>query len=173
MVFMQVCCFWVFHFNSKSKCILPLVKKEMSGEQTLRFLFIPIASVEKKLCWALKMFLMFWQRSGRHTAGPGSHLRKNHESFSMQADKKEKTRHNHFIKTAQPYKPKVTLQLDGGWRPIWPLEVHICFLLNNFTCNFTFLVHVAGVRHWAEQKEKQRRDRGHRWPGDAAVSLPF
>uniref|UniRef100_A0A3B4TJD7 non-specific serine/threonine protein kinase n=1 Tax=Seriola dumerili TaxID=41447 RepID=A0A3B4TJD7_SERDU len=46
------------------------------------------------------------RRSGRHTAGPGSHLRKSHESFSMQADKKEKTRHNHFIKTAQPYKPK-------------------------------------------------------------------
>uniref|UniRef100_A0A665VS45 non-specific serine/threonine protein kinase n=1 Tax=Echeneis naucrates TaxID=173247 RepID=A0A665VS45_ECHNA len=47
------------------------------------------------------------RRSGRNTAGHGSHLRKNHESFSMQADKKEKTRHNHFIKTAQPYKPKV------------------------------------------------------------------
>nr|XP_019935318.1 PREDICTED: transient receptor potential cation channel subfamily M member 7 [Paralichthys olivaceus] len=47
------------------------------------------------------------RRSGRHTAGPGSHLRKSHESFSMQADKKEKTRHNHFIKTAQPYKPKL------------------------------------------------------------------
>ncbi|XP_008403007.1 transient receptor potential cation channel subfamily M member 7 isoform X2 [Poecilia reticulata] len=47
------------------------------------------------------------RRSGRHTAGPGSHLRKNHETFSMQADKKEKTRHNHFIKTAQPYKPKL------------------------------------------------------------------
>uniref|UniRef100_A0A672JQM2 non-specific serine/threonine protein kinase n=1 Tax=Salarias fasciatus TaxID=181472 RepID=A0A672JQM2_SALFA len=47
------------------------------------------------------------RRSGRHMAGPGSHLRKNHESFSMQADKKEKTRHNHFIKTAQPYKPKL------------------------------------------------------------------
>uniref|UniRef100_A0A665VTM4 non-specific serine/threonine protein kinase n=1 Tax=Echeneis naucrates TaxID=173247 RepID=A0A665VTM4_ECHNA len=46
------------------------------------------------------------RRSGRNTAGHGSHLRKNHESFSMQADKKEKTRHNHFIKTAQPYKPK-------------------------------------------------------------------
>nr|XP_012775834.1 transient receptor potential cation channel subfamily M member 7 isoform X2 [Maylandia zebra] len=45
------------------------------------------------------------RRSGRHTAGPG--LRKSHESFSMQADKKEKTRHNHFIKTAQPYKPKL------------------------------------------------------------------
>uniref|UniRef100_A0A669DU99 non-specific serine/threonine protein kinase n=1 Tax=Oreochromis niloticus TaxID=8128 RepID=A0A669DU99_ORENI len=44
------------------------------------------------------------RRSGRNTAGPG--LRKSHESFSMQADKKEKTRHNHFIKTAQPYKPK-------------------------------------------------------------------
>lgn len=27
----------------------------------------------------------------------------------MQADKKEKTRHNHFIKTAQPYKPKVNM----------------------------------------------------------------
>ncbi|XP_028298892.1 transient receptor potential cation channel subfamily M member 7 isoform X3 [Gouania willdenowi] len=47
------------------------------------------------------------RRSGRHPAGPGSHLRKTHESFSMQADKKEKTRHNHFIKTAQPYKPKL------------------------------------------------------------------
>uniref|UniRef100_A0A3B3YSX6 non-specific serine/threonine protein kinase n=1 Tax=Poecilia mexicana TaxID=48701 RepID=A0A3B3YSX6_9TELE len=50
------------------------------------------------------------RRSGRHTAGPGSHLRKNHETFSMQADKKEKTRHNHFIKTAQPYKPKSTAE---------------------------------------------------------------
>nr|XP_061820429.1 transient receptor potential cation channel subfamily M member 7-like isoform X1 [Nerophis lumbriciformis] len=47
------------------------------------------------------------RRSGRHPTGPGSHLRKSHESFSMQADKKEKTRHNHFIKTAQPYKPKL------------------------------------------------------------------
>ncbi|XP_072236357.1 transient receptor potential cation channel subfamily M member 7 isoform X1 [Leuresthes tenuis] len=47
------------------------------------------------------------RRSGRHSAGPGSHLRKSHEAFSMQADKKEKTRHNHFIKTAQPYKPKL------------------------------------------------------------------
>uniref|UniRef100_A0A673AZX6 non-specific serine/threonine protein kinase n=1 Tax=Sphaeramia orbicularis TaxID=375764 RepID=A0A673AZX6_9TELE len=47
------------------------------------------------------------RRSGRHTAGPGSHMRKSHESFSMQADKREKTRHNQFIKTAQPYKPKL------------------------------------------------------------------
>lgn len=47
------------------------------------------------------------QRSGRHSA-PGSHLRRNHETFSMEADKKEKTRHNQFIKTAQPYKPKVS-----------------------------------------------------------------
>uniref|UniRef100_A0A7N8XPJ8 non-specific serine/threonine protein kinase n=1 Tax=Mastacembelus armatus TaxID=205130 RepID=A0A7N8XPJ8_9TELE len=46
------------------------------------------------------------KRSGRPTSH-GSHLRKSHESFSMEADKKEKTRHNHFIKTAQPYKPKV------------------------------------------------------------------
>uniref|UniRef100_A0A7N6A462 non-specific serine/threonine protein kinase n=1 Tax=Anabas testudineus TaxID=64144 RepID=A0A7N6A462_ANATE len=52
------------------------------------------------------------RRSGRHTAGPGSQLRKNHESFSMQADKKEKTRHNHFIKTAQPYKPKSSTETN-------------------------------------------------------------
>ncbi|XP_029311404.1 transient receptor potential cation channel subfamily M member 7 isoform X2 [Cottoperca gobio] len=52
------------------------------------------------------------RRSGRHTAGPGSHLRKSHESFSMQADKKEKTRHNHFIKTAQPYKPKLESSIE-------------------------------------------------------------
>uniref|UniRef100_A0A8D0DFS6 non-specific serine/threonine protein kinase n=1 Tax=Sander lucioperca TaxID=283035 RepID=A0A8D0DFS6_SANLU len=45
-------------------------------------------------------------------AGPGSHLRKSHESFSMQADKKEKTRHNHFIKTAQPYKPKLESSIE-------------------------------------------------------------
>lgn len=43
----------------------------------------------------------------------------------MEADKKEKTRHNQFIKTAQPYKPKVSVPppppmeegaglLDGG-----------------------------------------------------------
>ncbi|CAL9701976.1 unnamed protein product [Knipowitschia caucasica] len=52
------------------------------------------------------------RRSGRHMPGPGSHLRKGHESFSMQADKKEKTRHNHFIKTAQPYKPKPETSMD-------------------------------------------------------------
>uniref|UniRef100_A0A3P8VW11 non-specific serine/threonine protein kinase n=1 Tax=Cynoglossus semilaevis TaxID=244447 RepID=A0A3P8VW11_CYNSE len=52
------------------------------------------------------------RRSGRNLVGPGSHLRKNHESFSMQADKKEKTRHNHFIKTAQPYKPKLESPTD-------------------------------------------------------------
>uniref|UniRef100_A0A8D0ATQ8 non-specific serine/threonine protein kinase n=1 Tax=Sander lucioperca TaxID=283035 RepID=A0A8D0ATQ8_SANLU len=52
------------------------------------------------------------RRSGRHAAGPGSHLRKSHESFSMQADKKEKTRHNHFIKTAQPYKPKLESSIE-------------------------------------------------------------
>uniref|UniRef100_A0A674NLK3 non-specific serine/threonine protein kinase n=1 Tax=Takifugu rubripes TaxID=31033 RepID=A0A674NLK3_TAKRU len=49
--------------------------------------------------------------SGRHSA-PGSHLRRNHETFSMEADKKEKTRHNQFIKTAQPYKPKLESTSD-------------------------------------------------------------
>uniref|UniRef100_A0A8D0AR36 non-specific serine/threonine protein kinase n=1 Tax=Sander lucioperca TaxID=283035 RepID=A0A8D0AR36_SANLU len=52
------------------------------------------------------------RRSGGHAAGPGSHLRKSHESFSMQADKQEKTRHNHFIKTAKPYKPKLESSVD-------------------------------------------------------------
>lgn len=56
------------------------------------------------------------RRSGRHIPGPGSHLRKNHESFSMQADKKEKTRHNHFIKTAQPYKPKLETSVEQNKR---------------------------------------------------------
>ncbi|TNM90323.1 hypothetical protein fugu_002612 [Takifugu bimaculatus] len=51
------------------------------------------------------------RRSGRHSA-PGSHLRRNHETFSMEADKKEKTRHNQFIKTAQPYKPKLESTSD-------------------------------------------------------------
>uniref|UniRef100_A0A667Z7L6 non-specific serine/threonine protein kinase n=1 Tax=Myripristis murdjan TaxID=586833 RepID=A0A667Z7L6_9TELE len=37
-------------------------------------------------------------------------LNKKSKSFSIQADKKEKTRHNHFIKTAQPYKPKSTVE---------------------------------------------------------------
>ncbi|MGH0162016.1 UNVERIFIED_CONTAM: hypothetical protein FKN15_002806 [Acipenser sinensis] len=40
------------------------------------------------------------------TAIVGCQLRKSHEEFSIRADKKEKTRHDHFIKTAQPYKPK-------------------------------------------------------------------
>uniref|UniRef100_A0A8B9IJ36 non-specific serine/threonine protein kinase n=1 Tax=Anser cygnoides TaxID=8845 RepID=A0A8B9IJ36_ANSCY len=34
------------------------------------------------------------------------HMCKSHESFGNRADKREKMRHNHFIKTAQPYKPK-------------------------------------------------------------------
>ncbi|XP_009992861.1 PREDICTED: transient receptor potential cation channel subfamily M member 7 [Chaetura pelagica] len=35
-------------------------------------------------------------------------------SFGNRADKKEKMRHNHFIKTAQPYKPKVQIILLHG-----------------------------------------------------------
>lgn len=41
-------------------------------------------------------------------------------------------------------------------------EIKICF---------PFLL--ARVCHRAEQKEKQGRDRGHRWPRDTAVSLPI
>uniref|UniRef100_G3PW03 non-specific serine/threonine protein kinase n=1 Tax=Gasterosteus aculeatus aculeatus TaxID=481459 RepID=G3PW03_GASAC len=40
------------------------------------------------------------------------HLSNSSSSFSMQADKKEKTRHNHFIKTAQPYKPKLESSIE-------------------------------------------------------------
>lgn len=149
-------------------------KEEDVWEANFTFFVHSDSLSRKKPCWALKMFLMFWQRSGRHTAGPGSHLRKNHESFSMQADKKEKTRHNHFIKTAQPYKPKVTLQLDRGTKTnMTSIGPYLLLHLITSPATLPFFVHVAGVRHWAEQKEKQRRDRGHRWPGDAAVSLSF
>uniref|UniRef100_H0V5D6 non-specific serine/threonine protein kinase n=1 Tax=Cavia porcellus TaxID=10141 RepID=H0V5D6_CAVPO len=46
------------------------------------------------------------RRSGRNTSSSTPQLRKSHESFGSRADKKEKMRHNHFIKTAQPYRPK-------------------------------------------------------------------
>uniref|UniRef100_A0A5F9D5E5 non-specific serine/threonine protein kinase n=1 Tax=Oryctolagus cuniculus TaxID=9986 RepID=A0A5F9D5E5_RABIT len=46
------------------------------------------------------------RRSGRNTSSSTPQLRKSHESFGNRADKKEKMRHNHFIKTAQPYRPK-------------------------------------------------------------------
>uniref|UniRef100_A0A8C5MGZ2 non-specific serine/threonine protein kinase n=1 Tax=Leptobrachium leishanense TaxID=445787 RepID=A0A8C5MGZ2_9ANUR len=48
------------------------------------------------------------RRSGRNTSSNTPQMRKNHDSFGTRADKKEKMRHNHFIKTAQPYKPKDT-----------------------------------------------------------------
>uniref|UniRef100_A0A8C3ABZ3 non-specific serine/threonine protein kinase n=1 Tax=Cyclopterus lumpus TaxID=8103 RepID=A0A8C3ABZ3_CYCLU len=41
-----------------------------------------------------------------------NNLHGNNRAFSMQADKKEKTRHNHFIKTAQPYKPKLESSIE-------------------------------------------------------------
>uniref|UniRef100_A0A8C4YP81 non-specific serine/threonine protein kinase n=1 Tax=Gopherus evgoodei TaxID=1825980 RepID=A0A8C4YP81_9SAUR len=37
----------------------------------------------------------------------------NSRPFGNRADKKEKMRHNHFIKTAQPYKPKVCFAEEG------------------------------------------------------------
>lgn len=49
----------------------------------------------------------FFQRSGRNTSSNTPQMRKTRESFGSRADKKERMRHNHFIKTAQPYKPKV------------------------------------------------------------------
>lgn len=54
-----------------------------------------------------KIISSHFQRSGRNTSSSTPQLRKSHETFGNRADKKEKMRHNHFIKTAQPYRPKV------------------------------------------------------------------
>ncbi|XP_043932306.1 transient receptor potential cation channel subfamily M member 7 [Protopterus annectens] len=55
------------------------------------------------------------RRSGRSTSSSNlPQLKKSHESFGSRADKKEKMRHNHFIKTAQPYKPKVDFAMEQG-----------------------------------------------------------
>ncbi|KAL8197263.1 UNVERIFIED_CONTAM: Transient receptor putative cation channel subfamily M member 7 [Gekko kuhli] len=54
------------------------------------------------------------RRSGRNASSGTPQLRKNHEPFGNRADKKEKMRHNHFIKTAQPYKPKGDTVTEEG-----------------------------------------------------------
>uniref|UniRef100_A0A8C5RUV6 non-specific serine/threonine protein kinase n=1 Tax=Laticauda laticaudata TaxID=8630 RepID=A0A8C5RUV6_LATLA len=54
------------------------------------------------------------RRSGRNVSGSTPQLRKSHEPFGNRVDKKEKMRHNHFIKTAQPYKPKADTATDEG-----------------------------------------------------------
>uniref|UniRef100_H9G8B4 non-specific serine/threonine protein kinase n=1 Tax=Anolis carolinensis TaxID=28377 RepID=H9G8B4_ANOCA len=54
------------------------------------------------------------RRSGRNASGSTPQLRKSHEPFGNRVDKKEKMRHNHFIKTAQPYKPKADTTIDEG-----------------------------------------------------------
>ncbi|XP_035889325.1 transient receptor potential cation channel subfamily M member 7 isoform X1 [Phyllostomus discolor] len=54
------------------------------------------------------------RRSGRNTSSSTPQLRKSHESFGSRADKKEKMRHNHFIKTAQPYRPKIDTAVEEG-----------------------------------------------------------
>ncbi|KAM8972276.1 transient receptor potential cation channel subfamily M member 7 [Pelodytes ibericus] len=56
------------------------------------------------------------RRSGRNTSSNTPQMRKNQESFGNRADKKEKMRHNHFIKTAQPYKPKDASADEGKKR---------------------------------------------------------
>ncbi|NXL42087.1 TRPM7 protein, partial [Podilymbus podiceps] len=54
------------------------------------------------------------RRSGRNPSNATPQLCKGHESFGNRADKKEKMRHNHFIKTAQPYKPKIDTGAEEG-----------------------------------------------------------
>ncbi|XP_053128524.1 transient receptor potential cation channel subfamily M member 7 isoform X2 [Hemicordylus capensis] len=54
------------------------------------------------------------RRSGRNTSSSTPQLRKTHEPFGSRVDKKEKMRHNHFIKTAQPYKPKADTITEEG-----------------------------------------------------------
>ncbi|KAM6388675.1 transient receptor potential cation channel subfamily M member 7 [Pluvialis apricaria] len=54
------------------------------------------------------------RRSGRNPSNTTPQMCKTHESFGNRADKKEKMRHNHFIKTAQPYKPKIDTGAEEG-----------------------------------------------------------
>uniref|UniRef100_A0A8C2UFZ3 non-specific serine/threonine protein kinase n=1 Tax=Coturnix japonica TaxID=93934 RepID=A0A8C2UFZ3_COTJA len=54
------------------------------------------------------------RRSGRNPSNTTPQLCKSHEPFGNRADKKEKMRHNHFIKTAQPYKPKIDTGAEEG-----------------------------------------------------------
>ncbi|NWX42657.1 TRPM7 protein, partial [Steatornis caripensis] len=54
------------------------------------------------------------RRSGRNPSNTTPQMCKSHESFGNRADKKEKVRHNHFIKTAQPYKPKIDTGAEEG-----------------------------------------------------------
>ncbi|XP_051836602.1 transient receptor potential cation channel subfamily M member 7 isoform X1 [Antechinus flavipes] len=54
------------------------------------------------------------RRSGRNTSSSTPQLRKSHESFGNREDKREKMRHNHFIKTAQPYRPKIDTAVEEG-----------------------------------------------------------
>ncbi|XP_049668488.1 transient receptor potential cation channel subfamily M member 7 isoform X1 [Accipiter gentilis] len=54
------------------------------------------------------------RRSGRNPSNTTPQMCKSHESFGNRADKKEKMRHNHFIKTAQPYKPKIDTGTEEG-----------------------------------------------------------
>uniref|UniRef100_A0A8C3RP73 non-specific serine/threonine protein kinase n=3 Tax=Chelydra serpentina TaxID=8475 RepID=A0A8C3RP73_CHESE len=54
------------------------------------------------------------RRSGRNPSNNTPQLHKSHEPFGNRADKKEKMRHNHFIKTAQPYKPKIDTSAEEG-----------------------------------------------------------
>uniref|UniRef100_A0A8C3E841 non-specific serine/threonine protein kinase n=1 Tax=Corvus moneduloides TaxID=1196302 RepID=A0A8C3E841_CORMO len=54
------------------------------------------------------------RRSGRNPSSTTPQMCKSHESFGNRADKKEKMRHNHFIKTAQPYKPKIDTGTEEG-----------------------------------------------------------
>ncbi|XP_068954144.1 transient receptor potential cation channel subfamily M member 7 [Petaurus breviceps papuanus] len=54
------------------------------------------------------------RRSGRNTSSSTPQLRKSHESFGNREDKREKMRHNHFIKTAQPYRPKIDTTVEEG-----------------------------------------------------------
>ncbi|NXU56056.1 TRPM7 protein, partial [Turnix velox] len=53
------------------------------------------------------------RRSGRNPSSTTPQMCKS-ESFGNRADKKEKMRHNHFIKTAQPYKPKIDTGTEEG-----------------------------------------------------------
>uniref|UniRef100_A0A8V5H729 non-specific serine/threonine protein kinase n=1 Tax=Melopsittacus undulatus TaxID=13146 RepID=A0A8V5H729_MELUD len=54
------------------------------------------------------------RRSGRNPPNTTPQMYKSHEPLGNRADKKEKMRHTHFIKTAQPYKPKIDTGAEEG-----------------------------------------------------------
>lgn len=75
----------------------------------------------------------------------------------MQADKKEKTRHNHFIKTAQPYKPKVKPCCWSGLCLTEYKIVEICFK-SPYLQFLSLCCFLSQLETTAEQNKKRSKE---------------